>query len=64
MQFLFRTIFYMIFMLILGGCVYPNDCGISRYVYDDKEVYYDSQGSYHENCPRRNILNFNEWGIQ
>ncbi|RAX58658.1 hypothetical protein CCZ01_02435 [Helicobacter monodelphidis] len=46
-------------MFILGGCMIPNECGLS-YNYNAKMTnFYDSQGMYHESCPK-NIINYDE----
>lgn len=48
----------------LSGCLYSNKCGVSTYLYDDKEAYYDSQGTYREKCPPNNVMNYRDLGVK
>lgn len=47
-------------LLLLNGCFYQNKCGLSMHYYDKKTSYYDSQGNYVEECPKRNIVDYGE----
>ncbi|MGP1579608.1 MAG: hypothetical protein ACTTH5_01070 [Wolinella sp.] len=61
-----RLLFVGIALIIalLGGCVHHNQCGLSPNLYDEKEVYYDSQGNYKEKCPSSNFLKYRDFGLK
>ncbi len=44
----------------VGGCYFPNQCGLSPFYYDEKYSFYDSQGMYHEVCPSSNVINYDQ----
>lgn len=47
-------------MILLHGCYFANQCGVSPYLYDDKMSFFDSQGAYHEVCPTSNVFNYDD----
>ena len=47
-------------MVLLHGCYFANQCGVSPYLYDDKTSFFDSQGAYHEVCPTSNVFNYDD----
>lgn len=46
--------------LLIGGCYFPNQCGLSPFYYDEKYSFYDSQGVYREVCPSSNVFNYED----
>lgn len=51
--------------IMLSGCLYPNECGLSPFYYDKKSSYYDSMGNYIERCPETNVYDYKEdFGIE
>jgi len=53
------TILTLLPILLLQGCVYFNDEGISDRKYRDCEEYFDAQGLYHKECDK-NIIDYDE----
>jgi len=64
LRFLIQGILYLGMGISLSGCLYSNKCGVSTYLYDDKEAYYDSQGTYREKCPPNNVMNYRDLGVK
>jgi hypothetical protein len=46
-------------LLLMQGCVYFNDDGISTHRYRDCVEYYDAQGIYHCECDK-NLADYDE----
>lgn len=46
-------------VLLLQGCLYFNDRGVSAHLYDDCHSYYDADGNYFEECDG-NIIDYKE----
>jgi len=42
--------FILILLIFLNGCLYVNERGVSTYLYDKCEEYYDANGTYHKDC--------------
>ena len=51
--------FLPIFALLLHGCLYFNEKGISGHLYDNCQEYYDECGIYHKECPQ-NIVDYSD----
>ncbi len=51
--------FVPVFALLLHGCLYFNDKGISSHLYDNCREYYDECGIYHKECPK-NLVDYTE----
>ena len=47
-----QIIFLPILLLLMQGCVYFNDDGVSTHRYRDCVEYYDAQGIYHCECDK------------
>jgi uncharacterized protein YceK len=45
--------------LLLGGCIYINERGISGRYYNECKEYYDATGTYHKDCDE-NLLDFED----
>lgn len=52
-----KQIITALLALLLGGCSFVNDCGVSTHYYNDCKEYYDSMGIYHRECPKNNVYN-------
>ncbi len=50
---------WSIMLLLMQGCVYFNDDGISTHRYRDCVEYYDTQGIYHCECDK-NLADYDE----
>ncbi len=48
-------------IIILQGCLYFNDTGISSHLYDNCREYYDDCGIYRKECPS-NLIDYTEVG--
>lgn len=42
--------FILILLIFLNGCLYVNERGVSTYLYDKCDEYYDANGTYHSDC--------------
>ena len=45
-----KTILILLTGLLLQGCLYFNDRGVSHRYYSDCKEYYDGMGIYHKEC--------------
>ncbi len=54
-----KILLIFILPLILSGCLYVNDRGISNKYYNDCHEYYDSMGIYHQDCDK-NLIDFKD----
>jgi hypothetical protein len=45
--------------MLLGGCVYVNERGLSIYRYNDCKEQYDSMGFYRKECPK-NVIDYGD----
>jgi dynactin complex subunit len=52
-----KTILILLCALLLQGCLYFNDRGVSGRYYNGCKEYYDSMGVYHKDCDE-NILEY------
>ena len=52
------TIFFIV-TLMMSGCLYLNDRGVSNRYYNDCKEYYDATGTYRKSCPK-NIIGWSE----
>jgi len=52
------TIFFIV-TLMMSGCLYLNDRGVSNKYYNDCKEYYDATGTYRKSCPK-NIIGWSE----
>jgi hypothetical protein len=48
-------------LLMLQGCLYFNDTGVSAHLYYNCKEYYDNCGIYHRECPP-NLLDYKTIG--
>ena len=46
-----KTKTLLILPLLLTGCYVKRDIGMTNYLYDKCEEYYDASGTYHKVCP-------------
>ena len=51
--------FLPIFALLLHGCLYFNEKGVSGHLYDNCQEYYDECGIYHKECPP-NLVDYSD----
>jgi len=42
--------FILILLIFLNGCLYVNERGVSTYLYDKCDEYYDANGRYYRDC--------------
>ncbi len=56
---LMKILLIFIIPLILAGCFYVNDRGISNEYYNECHEYYDSMGVYHKYCDK-NMIEFKD----
>ncbi|MDD3344266.1 MAG: hypothetical protein PHR87_11915 [Sulfurospirillaceae bacterium] len=56
-----KTILILSTALLLQGCVYFNDRGVSGQYYNGCREYYDSMGIYHKVCDE-NIVDYKTVG--
>ena len=52
-----KTILILLTALLLQGCLYFNDRGVSGRYYNGCKEYYDSMGIYHRECDE-NIVEY------
>ncbi|MBN1838550.1 MAG: hypothetical protein JW802_00740 [Campylobacterales bacterium] len=52
-----KTILILLTALLLQGCLYFNDRGVSHRYYNGCKEYYDSMGIYHKECDE-NLLEY------
>lgn len=53
-----RVVFVFGFVaLLLSGCVYLNERGVSTQYYNDCKEYYDASGTYQKKC-EHNIIDW------
>ncbi len=45
-----KTILILLTAILLQGCLYFNDRGVSNRYYNDCTEYYDGMGIYHKDC--------------
>ncbi|MGM0533998.1 MAG: hypothetical protein ACQERK_05850 [Campylobacterota bacterium] len=45
-----KTVLLIAIALLLGGCLYPKETGVSKYRYERCNEYYDVSGMYHNEC--------------
>lgn len=43
--------------ILLGGCLFVNERGVSTNYYNDCKEYYDATGTYRKDCPK-NIVDW------
>jgi len=52
-----KQIMTVLLPLLLCGCTFVNECGVSTHYYNNCKEYYDSMGIYHKECPENNLYN-------
>lgn len=52
-----KTILILLTGLLLQGCLYFNDRGVSNRYYSDCKEYYDGMGTYQKECDE-NLLDY------
>lgn len=45
--------------ILLGGCLFVNERGVSTNYYNDCKEYYDATGTYRKDCPK-NIVDWSK----
>ena len=56
-----KTILILLTSLLIQGCVYFNDRGVSGQYYNGCKEYYDAMGIYHKVCDE-NIVDYKTVG--
>ena len=59
MKILINFTTFFIVTLMMSGCLYLNDRGVSNKYYNDCKEYYDATGTYRKSCPK-NIIGWSE----
>ena len=53
-------ILFILTTLLLNGCLYFGESGVSTRLYNDCKEYYDSDGNYVKECPK-NLVNYSDF---
>lgn len=59
MKTLAQILFFSALAVMLGGCVFLNDRGVTTKYYNECKEYYDATGAYRKECPK-NIIDWTE----
>jgi len=55
-----KLLLLSILALLLSGCFYANERGISTRLYSDCKEYYDDDGNYVKKCPDDTIITYED----
>ncbi len=56
-----KYLLLLLLTVLLQGCLYFNDTGVSTRLYNDCKEYYTADGDYVKECPK-NLVDYSDLG--